>query len=47
MTENLNQLREKQLRGVKYDYIRCIIVNFDYLLFIIYYLLVNIMVVHY
>ncbi len=40
MTENLNQLREKPLQGIKYDYIYWLSVNFDYLL-------VSIMVVHY
>ncbi len=40
MTENLNQQREKQLSGMKYDYIFRGSVNFDYLL-------VSIMVVHY
>jgi len=40
MTENLNQLREKPLQGMKCDYIDWLIVNFDYLL-------VSIMVVHY
>ena len=40
MTENLNQLSEKQLWDVKYDYIRYVVVNFDYLL-------ISIMVVHY
>ncbi len=30
--ENLNQQREKQLRGVKYDYIYWLDVNFGYLL---------------
>jgi hypothetical protein len=32
MTENLNQLREKQLLGVKYDYNEWSDVNYDYLL---------------
>ncbi|MFT7430885.1 MAG: hypothetical protein ACI971_001344 [Colwellia sp.] len=32
MTENLNQLREKKLLGVKYDYNEWSDVNSDYLL---------------
>lgn len=32
MAENLNQLREKQLRGVIYDYIWWIGVSYGYLL---------------
>lgn len=40
MVENLNQLREKQLRSVKYDYTLWIGVNYGYLL-------VNTIVIYY
>jgi hypothetical protein len=40
MTENLNQLREKQLLGVKYGHIEYPGVNFDYLL-------MSVIVIHY